>query len=189
MRGIDGDAMVGEDGVPASPCGQARHVAGETILVGLGMRRQKRRAVALEAAGAKIGDWILRERMRIVADAAPELIPALPRTFTQRELLRLADDRESVRVRRASRRLINVNRVDVFETLTRTKIGSLFARVRNANFTVQVALLADAVAGARFELSRIDDRSWDRAAEVGRCGAVASLARNSFRKRRVFVGV
>src|SRR6185437_5090340 len=182
--------MVGEDGVPASPCRQARHVAGDAILVGLGMRRQKRRAVALEAAGAKIGDRILRKRMRIVAGAAPQLIPALPRTFTQRELLRLADDRESVWVRRASRRLINVNRVDVFEVLASVKISNLFARIRNAHFAAQVALLANAVAGARRELSRIDDRSWHGIAQVYRRGPVASLASNRFRcKRRVAVRV
>ena len=135
-------------------------MACNAILVGLGMRRRKRRTVALAAARAKIGDWILRERMRIVAGAAPELIPALPCTFTQREFLRLADDRESVRVRRAPRRLINVNRVDVFEILTSVKISNLFARIRNAHFAAQVALLANAVAGALRELCSIDDRSW-----------------------------
>src|ERR1700677_3823391 len=71
LRRVNSDAMVGEDGVRASSHGQARHVAAEAILVGLGMGVQKRRAVALQAAVAIIGDWLLRELMRIMASAAP----------------------------------------------------------------------------------------------------------------------
>ena len=159
-------------------------MAGEAILIGLGMRCQKRRAVAVEAAGAKIGDRLLRERMRIVAGAAPEFIPAAPRTLTQRELLRLADDRESGRVRRVSRRLINVNRKDVFEIPTSMKVGHLLARIRNGHLAAQVALLANAVPGARRESRRIDDRSWDGVAEVRRRWPVASLTGDRFHCKR-----
>src|SRR5262249_20068564 len=165
-------------------CWQARHVAAEAILVWLAMRCQKRRAVALEAARTKIRLRVLRERVRIVARAAPEFISAAPRTLTQRELLRLADDRQSARVLRVSRRLINVNRKHVFEILTRVKVGHLFAGIRNGHLAAQVALLANAVASARREFCRIDNRSWHRAAEVLRRWPVTSLTGDRFRCKR-----
>ena len=95
--------------------------------------------------------------MRVMTSAAPQRASAPPSAQTQRELLRLADYLKAFRARGVQRLCGDVDREDVFQLETWSKVCDFFPWIRNSCLAEKVALLADTVAGTWLEFCRVYD--------------------------------
>ncbi len=113
--------------------------------------------------------------MRIVARAAPQAAATVARAGAERKLLDMTDDFERASWR-ALRQGIAIDRECVFQSLP----GEEVAQLGDARGSEQMALLADAVAGRRFEFRRINDRACAGIGEVPFRRAMATFAGDRF---------
>ncbi len=149
-------------------------MARDTVLIGTCVARGQRPGMAGQTAPPVVRGRLLRHIMRIVAGAAPQLPAALAHAQALRQFFGLADDFDFV-LHRPRR---DINRVDVLAPFAGLEVGNRLSGVRNADFTRQMALFADAVARGLRELRRIDDAARHRVFQMRRRRAVAAVATN-----------
>src|SRR5580658_8262169 len=144
------------------------------------MRHGKIRRMARKAPRPVVLHGLEWLAVRIVARAAPKPAAAIARASAESKLLDVAYHFESTS-RRTRRHGIMVDGEGVFQALPRNKVAQFLARIWDASDAKQVALLADAVAGRRLELCRIDDSARARIREMFFDRAMAALTSNGFR--------
>ena len=141
--------------------------------------------MAGQALAAKIRHLFSRawNEVRIVAGAAPQLLPALAFTGALGEIFGVAGDAQlpfGAGAHESGKR--------VREPIARVHHGLVFSDLRNADFAGEVALFADTIPRGGSQLRRIYHRL--AAGDVIASRAVASLASYaSLRKRRRSIGV
>ncbi len=180
--GMPLDSMVGESRMPAIFRVASRHVAADAVAVLAGMGRGEISRVAGEAPGAEKTHGFERLVVRIVAGSAPQAPVALARAGASGELLHVADDLELLGVG-ALRRDVTVSREDIFQALSGLKVAKLLPWIQNSAHAQQMALFANAVASARLQLRRVDDRGSPGVAQMPLRRAVAALASDRFRRK------
>ena len=81
-----------------------------------------------------------------------------------------------------------IRREGAFQSLSGLKVAEFPPRIKHPSDAHQVALLANAVAGARLKFCRIDDRAGFRMGKMPSAGTVATLATDGFvRENRIAI--
>ena len=156
-------------------------MAADAIALFTRMRARELLGVAGKAFRPEELDWFYGLIVWIMAGSAPHLTMTLSGASTSGELLHMADDLELLGAGTVLRD-VDVSGKNILQALPRPKIAERFSWIKHSANTQQVTLFADAVAGSRLQLRRIDDRACSRIIEVPFSRAVTTLTCDCFRR-------